>query len=70
MNIEWLGISVVCIVLVLILLLIYLISKKIKIDSEVQRKIFHVLMGIILSSLPFILKNNVGVKFSTLTFII
>ena len=61
MSIEWLNIGIICTVLVLILLAIYMLSKKVKIDSEVQRKIFHVLMGIILSMLPFILKNKISV---------
>ena len=63
MGIEWEKISIILTMLVLILFVIYILDKKIKIkiNQELQRKTFHILMGIILSMLPLMFNVKISV---------
>ena len=61
MIIEWKSILFVAIMLVFILILIKLIDKKFKLDGEVKRKIFHVSMGLIMLTFPYIFSYSLSV---------
>lgn len=54
MNIEWKSILFVSITLIITLILIKIIDKKLKLNGEIKRKIFHVSMGLIMLTFPYI----------------
>lgn len=61
MEFEWFKVIIISVILILILGILYLIDKKVKISSEIQRKAFHIMMGTIISIVPFILTKFTSV---------
>lgn len=61
MNIEWKSILFVSITLIITLILIKIIDKKLKLNGEIKRKIFHVSMGLIMLTFPYIFTSVLSV---------
>ena len=57
MNIEWSSILFVIIILFVALLIIKYIEKKTNVNGELKRKMFHVSMGLVMLTFPFIFKS-------------
>ncbi len=60
-SIEWKSILLVLVILLVDILLIKLIEKKTDIHPELKRKLFHVTMGVVMLSFPFIFTNPISV---------
>lgn len=60
-SIEWKSILLVVFLLVIALLIIKLLEKKFKLNGEVKRKLFHMSMGIVMLSFPYIFKSVISV---------
>lgn len=63
MNIEWKSIGLIVLIIFIMLLIIKLIDKKIKLNGEVKRKLFHTSMGLTMLLLPHLFTS----VFSVLT---
>lgn len=63
MNIEWKSIGLIVLIIFIMLLIIKLIDKKIKLNGEVKRKLFHTSMGLTMLVLPHLFTS----VFSVLT---
>lgn len=59
--IEWGSILLVVFLLLIALLVIKLFEKKCNLNAEVKRKLFHMSMGIVMLSFPYIFKSVVSV---------
>ena len=60
-SIEWKSILLILVILLVDILLIKLIEKKTNIYPELKRKLFHVSMGLVMLSFPFIFENPLSV---------
>ena len=60
-GIEWLSILTVVVLLLISLLIIKLFEKKLKLNGEMKRKLFHMSMGIVMLSFPYIFNSIVSV---------
>lgn len=60
-NIEWGSILFVSFILIASLGILKLIEKKTNINGELKRKLFHVSMGIVMLTFPYIFKNVLSV---------
>ncbi len=61
MVIEWGSILLVLILIFIALIIIKIIEKKSNINAELKRKSFHVSMGIVMLSFPYIFKSTYSV---------
>lgn len=61
MDIEWINVSLVALGMIVLLGILKLIEKNIKINGELKRKIFHITMGLVVLSFPYIFKNRISV---------
>ena len=61
MVIEWTSILFVVSLLLLVLLIIKIIEKKTNINGELKRKLFHVSMGLVMLTFPYIFNSAVSV---------
>lgn len=61
MIIEWKSIIIVILILFIMLLIIKLIDKKIKLNGEVKRKLFHTSMGLTMLVLPYLFNSVISV---------
>lgn len=57
MNFEWMSILFVIFLLSLSLIIIKFIDSKVDINSELKRKSFHITMGMITLTFPYIFKS-------------
>lgn len=61
MVVEWSGIIFVLVILLFSMLVIKLIDKKLKLHSEIKRKLFHMTMGLVMLTFPFIFTSYISV---------
>lgn len=61
MTIEWTSILFVIVLLTSTLLIIKLIEKKANINGEIKRKLFHVTMGLVMLTFPYIFHSILSV---------
>ena len=61
MLIEWTSILFVISLLTIALLIIKLIEKKMKIQPEIERKLLHGAMGLVMLTFPYIFKSTLSV---------
>ena len=61
MVIEWTSILFVVSLLFLVLLIIKIIEKKTNINGELKRKLFHVSMGLVMLTFPYIFNSALSV---------
>ena len=59
--IEWSKVLLAIFIMIIDVLILKLIEKKTNIDGELKRKLFHMSMGIIVLTFPFIFKNRQSV---------
>ena len=58
MGIEWGSIAFIASIMIIALIVIKVIETKVNLDGELKRKIFHIAMGIMVLSFPYIFKNR------------
>lgn len=61
MIIEWTGILLVLTLLMISLLVIKIIEKKVDINAEIKRKLFHMSMGLVMLTFPYIFNSVLSV---------
>ena len=61
MAIEWGSIALVAFIMIVALLIIKLIEKKTNINGELKRKLFHMTMGLVVLTFPYIFHNRISV---------
>ena len=61
MNVEWGSVALVAGIMLVLLGILKLIEKKTKINGELKRKLFHITMGLVVLSFPYIFKNRLSV---------
>lgn len=61
MIIEWKSILLVILIIFIMLLIIKLIDKKVKLNGEIKRKMFHTSMGLTMLLLPYIFTSILSV---------
>lgn len=61
MTIEWTGILFVVALLLVALIIIKIIEKKANINGETKRKLFHMTMGLVMLTFPYIFKSIISV---------
>ena len=60
MVIEWAGIAFVLVILLLSMLVIKLVDKKVKLHPEIKRKSFHITMGLVMLTFPYIFTSPIS----------
>lgn len=61
MVVEWTSIFLVLILLLISLCIIKLIASKVEINAEIKRKLFHMSMGLVMLTFPYIFKTVLSV---------
>ncbi len=61
MKIEWISILIVVLILLLDLIIIKFIDKKKNLNSELKRKLFHVSMGLVMLTFPYLFTSWISV---------
>jgi len=59
--IEWKSIIFVAVLMIVLLLVLKLVEKKANINGELKRKLFHITMGLVVLTFPYIFKNRISV---------
>ena len=60
MTIEWAGIAFVLVILLLSMVIIKVVDKKVKLHPEIKRKSFHITMGLVMLTFPYIFTSPVS----------
>ena len=60
-EIEWFSILFVVLVLLIALIIIKIIEKKYDLNPEIKRKLFHMSMGIVMLTFPYIFTSVISV---------
>ena len=61
MFIEWKSIALIISIIFVMLLIIKFIDKKIKLNGEIKRKLFHTSMGLTMLLLPYLFTSTISV---------
>ena len=61
MFVEWKSIALIILIIFVMLLIIKLLDKKIKLNGEIKRKLFHTSMGITMLLLPHLFASVISV---------